>query len=367
MKVESFPNVSTTTAPAGGLAWADRLRNLATVMVIGIHVSAPVAQGYSAYDSWFWWASNWWDSICRPAVPLFVMLSGFLLLSKDYPLGDFLKRRFSRVIVPSLVWMVLYNLYNYLAQGQPATFGEAALRIVENRVHYHLWFIYLIIGLYLVYPIMRPWVRQAREQDFWYLFALCAMASWGYKILYVFWSVNIGIYWEFFCNNLGYFVLGYYLGNKATQDETAQVGGLPAWPLLRRQLLWVAGGLIVLGTLVTAFGTYWASKKYGNEFHPYFYDYLTPNVGLCAAGWFLFAKYAWNRRPLLEVEREFSAASFGIYFIHVLILDFWSKVGYWQTRFHPAKTIPILTAMVTLFSFMVIMFIRAFPGGKKVT
>ncbi|MCC7507155.1 MAG: acyltransferase family protein [Saprospiraceae bacterium] len=354
-------------APPASLAWADRLRNLATVMVIGIHVSAPVAHGYAAFDSWFWWAANWWDSACRPSVPLFVMLSGFLLLGKDYPLGDFLQRRFTRVIVPSLAWMVVYNIYNHLASGQPATFAEAGVRMVENKVHYHLWFIYLIVGLYLVYPIMRPWVRTARERDYWYLFALCAMASWGYKILYVFWNISIGIYWEFFCNNLGYFVLGYYLGNKPTLDEAGGHGHLSPWPFTRRQLLWVAGGLVVLGTVATAVGTYWASKKYGHEFHPYFYDYLTPNVGLCAAGWFLLAKYTWNRRPLLDVEREFAIASFGIYFVHVLLLDFWSKVGYWQTRFHPAKTLPILTAMITLSSFVAILLVRALPGGKKIT
>jgi len=361
-------STATTLAPqSAGLAWADRLRNYATVMVIGIHVSAPVAHGYAAFDSWFWWAANWWDSFCRPSVPLFVMLSGFLLLGKDYPLPDFLKRRFTRVIVPSLAWMLVYNLYNYFASGQPATLGEAGLRMVENRVHYHLWFIYLIVGLYLVYPIMRPWVKQASDRDFLYLFVLSAMASWGYKILYVFWNVNIGIYWEFFCNNLGYFVLGFYLGNKPVLDEPAASNQLAPWPLTRRGMLWAASALVVLGTVATAVGTYWASKSHGNEFHPYFYDYLTPNVGFCAAGWFLLAKYSWNKHPLLEVEKEFALASFGIYFVHVLLLDFWSKAGYWQTRYHPAKTIPILIVMITLSSFVAILLIRALPGGKKIT
>lgn len=349
------------------LFWADRLRNLATVMVIGIHVSAPVAQEIAAYESSFWWAGNWWDSICRPSVPIFVMLSGYLLLGKDYPLGNFLSRRFTRVIVPALFWMGVYSFYNFLANDDPRTLGQAVRNVVENRVHYHLWFIYLIIGLYLVYPVLRPWVRQARDRDFLYLFVLCALAAWVYKILYVFFDISLGIYWEFFSNNLGYFVLGYYLGNKPPSDAAVTAGNLAPWPLTRRQLCRLAGALILLGTVATAVGTYWASKTYGHSFHPYFYDYLTPNVGLCAAGWFILVQQLWNRPPLLDFEREFAQASFGIYFIHVLILDFWSRAGVWQTKFHTAKTIPSLIVMIVLFSFLAVSLLRVLPGGKKVT
>lgn len=362
------------------LFWADRLRNLATVLVIVIHVSGSVAQGDTHYDTFFWWSGNLWDSLGRPSVPLFVMLSGFLLLGKDYPLGYFLKRRFSRVVVPALFWMVIYSYYNFRVKGFPSTIGEAVRGIVERPVHYHLWFIYLIVGLYMIYPILRPWVRSAREQDFMYFFACCIIGTWVYKIVWTFFGIGIGVYFELFTNNCCYFVLGYYLGNKTAQgSQPAPIprgdtvhgeqtnDGIKPWRLSQKQLVGLAAGLIVAGTGITAIGTWWASKTFGNTFHPYFYDYLTPNCAMAAAGWFLLAKWAWGKQPLLHFEKELAAASFGIYFVHILVMDWWSQAGYWQAKIHPAAGVPIMVCLVALMSFIVIAFIRAFPGGPKVT
>lgn len=361
---QSIPSSNVNRQP---LHWADRLRNLATVMVVAIHVAGSVAQGNVEYDTFFWWSGNFWDSLARPSVPLFVMLSGFLLLGKDYPLGDFLKRRFSRVVIPALFWMVLYSYYNFRAKGSPANVAEAIRGIVERPVHYHLWFIYLIIGLYLVYPVLRPWIRGAKEQDYWYFFSAWAVGALLYKILWVFFGISIGVYFELFTNNCGYFVLGYYLGNKPVEGGGSRVEGIQPWRISEKQLIGVAVGLITVGTAITAIGTWWASKSYGGTFHPYFYDYLTPNCAMAAAGWFLLAKWAFNRPPLLDVEKEFAVTSFGIYFVHVLVMDWWSHIGYWQTKIHPAAGIPMVICLVTIMSFILIAFIRVLPGGQKIT
>jgi len=363
--------------------WADRLRNLATVLVIAIHVAGPVAQGNTDYHTSYWWAGNLWDSFARPSVPLFVMLSGFLLLGKDYPLGNFLKRRFSRVVIPALFWMTVFSLYNHLATNEPATLGDALRRVVENEVHYHLWFIYLIIGLYLTYPILRPWVRGATERDYRYFFVLCIIGTWLYKILYQFFDIGIGIYMELFTNEVGNFVLGYYLGSKIVgsssitrrslgegggsgQDEE-EAGLIAPWPFSRRKMIFGALMMIVLGTAVTAYGTYWASISYGGKFHPYFYDYLTPNVGIAAIGWFILAQQCFHNTHLVDFEKEFASASFGIYFIHVMVLDWWSRTGYWSYKYHPALCIPVVLCVVVLTSFLGVVLLRALPGGKKVT
>jgi surface polysaccharide O-acyltransferase-like enzyme len=337
-------------------------------MVIGIHASGSVAQGDTTYDTWYWWSANLYDSLCRPAVPLFIMLSGFLLLGKDYPLGDFLKRRFSRVLVPALFWMIVFSIYNYFAHNDPATVQIALKYIVERNVHYHLWFIYLIIGLYLLYPIIRPWVRTAREQDYWYFFAVCAFGTWGLKILATFFDLHVGLYFELFTNHAGTFVLGYYLGQKMPSDVPPGANPLiTPWRLTRKQLIWIAASLIVVCTGVTAVGSWWFSITNGNKFFLYFYDYLTPNVGIATIGWFILAQLTFQRSNLLEVEKEFATASFGIYFVHVLVLDWWSRAGYWSYKYHPAVCIPAIVCLVTMVSFLAIVLIRGLPGGKKVT
>jgi len=337
--------------------WPDRLRNLATIMVIGIHVSAPIAhaQGCDFIGSW-WWAGNFWNSLTRPAVPLFVMLSGYLLLSKDYVLPLFLKRRFARVLIPAVFWMLIYSFYNFKARGNPATIADALKGVITGPVHYHFWFIYLIIGLYLIYPVLRGWVRTAQESDYLYFLIMCAIGTWGYKILAVFAGIHLGIHFELFTNNCGYFVLGYYLGARAEAH-------LPR--LCTRS---TAAWLIVLGTIATMGATYVLNVFFpADKTQTFFYDYLTPNVAVSATGWFLLVKIAFNRSPLLDIERDFSAASFGIYFVHVLVMDWWGKTGYWHSLHHPAFMAPILAALIAMVSFMVISLIRVMPGGQKIT
>lgn len=347
-------------------AWADRLRNLATVMVIAIHVSGPLAEQLPDMNTWGWWISNWWDATSRASVPIFVLLSGALLLTKDYPTGPFLRKRLTRVLIPGLFWMCVYLFYNHLVKQQPAGFVDAFRMIVEGPVHYHLWFIYLIVGLYLVYPLLRPWVRQATDADYLYIFALCAMAAWGYKMLWTFWGVGIGLYWETFSNNVGYFILGAYLFQKPLQSDPPHPT-LKPWRFTNRQIKWGAWALIILGSAATAYGTYWASTTLnGGKFHRYFYDYLTPNVGAAIIGWFMLAKVSWNKRPLLEFEKEFAAASFGIYLTHVLIMDWWSQCGYWFGVGYPGKTIPIIIALVAITGFLIVKFIKTLPWGDRI-
>ena len=394
--------------------WPDRLRNLATVMVIGIHAAAPIAHGEgSDFNSSWWWSGNFWNSLTRPAVPLFVMLSGYLLLGKDYSLPDFLKRRFSRVVIPAIFWMLIYCLYGYLANGSPATIGAALKSLVTGPVHYHLWFIYLIIGLYLVYPILRPWVRTASNQDFLYFFVMWSIGTWIYKALAVFAQMPIGIYFELFSNNCGYFVMGYFLGNRVSmKDEVGsmkyevgsrkdevrsmkddvgsrkdEVGSrkdeLPNDPgtnkihhtsyfilhtsyfILHNSIPWL---LIVVGTAATMVSSYIINTFFWNgHTNVYFYDYLTPNVAISAIGWFLLAKTAFNSKPLLDIERDFSAASFGIYFAHVLVMDYCGKLGYWHSLAHPIFVAPMLTTMIASLTFLAIALIRVLPGGQRVT
>jgi surface polysaccharide O-acyltransferase-like enzyme len=345
------------------------MRNIATIMVIAIHVAAPVAHVPTDISTFWWWTGNFWNSLSRPGVPLFVMLSGFLLLGKDYPLMPFLKRRFSRVVIPALFWMGIYSLYGYLSNGSPASISEALRNIVVSPVHYHLWFIYLIIGLYLVSPILRPWVKTAREQDFWYFFVMCVIGTWGYKILAVFFNLPIGVYFELFANNCGYFVLGYYLGTKNAAENSVATELLPAWRLNGRQLTLLGMMLVLLGTISTMVASFVLNLGFqpGQTFNVFFYDYLTPNVGISAIGWFLLVRFGMHRREMLEVETEFAAASFGVYFAHVLVMDWWGKCGYWHSGQHPFVGIPGLLGLITGLTFLVILLIRALPGGNKVT
>ena len=94
------------------IVWADLIRVIAILMVICIHCSdpfnvSPEARLNPEYNLW----GSIYGAFLRPCVPLFVMLTGMLLLPVEQEIGQFYKKRMLRVIVPFIVWSLLYNLF----------------------------------------------------------------------------------------------------------------------------------------------------------------------------------------------------------------------------------------------------------------
>jgi len=81
------------------LDWADNLRALAIILVILIHVAAPIIYKYGAIPESVWWIGNMANSISRFSVPIFLMLTGSFLLNRDYDLNYYIYKRFSKVRV----------------------------------------------------------------------------------------------------------------------------------------------------------------------------------------------------------------------------------------------------------------------------
>ena len=104
-----------------------------------------------------------------PCIGLFFMVSGALLLPTEDNGIDFMKKRLSKVLIPLLVWTVVGIVMDGLSNG----FGSS-LHLIQKicsipfstQGHGVLWFMYVLIGLYLITPIISPWDRQkARRRD----------------------------------------------------------------------------------------------------------------------------------------------------------------------------------------------------------
>ena len=147
----------------------DLLRVLACYMVLQVHAGEfyYIADGglVAAGGEPVW--ACWLNSLCRTAVPLFVMLSGFFLLPVRERTRDFFARRFVRVVVPFLVWCVLYAIYQFLTGRTDA--AGALLGVCRIPVNFgveigHLWFVYMLLGLYLFAPVVSPWIETASRR-----------------------------------------------------------------------------------------------------------------------------------------------------------------------------------------------------------
>lgn len=171
------------------IVWADVARLAAILMVISIHCADPFNVSPEARSNPEY---NWWGSIygtfMRPCVPLFVMLTGLLLLPVKMDIGAFYKKRMLRVAVPFVVWSLLYNLFPWLTgvlgwdssilSRMFAYAGESPSQTWESCLHnillipfnfntytVPLWYIYMLIGLYLYMPFFSAWLKQATEKQ----------------------------------------------------------------------------------------------------------------------------------------------------------------------------------------------------------
>lgn len=131
-------------------AYFDYLRVLATVAVMLLHIAAQ-NWSVSNVNGYGWNVFNFFDSIVRWGVPVFVMISGALFLEHDIPLENILKKNVFRLITAFVAWASFYALTTKVFLHKSWTTFAADL----VRGHYHMWFLPMIIGLYLCVPILR--------------------------------------------------------------------------------------------------------------------------------------------------------------------------------------------------------------------
>ncbi len=204
----------------GRLAYADLLRAAATIAVITLHMAGS-QMGAVDVTSSAWSVFNVYNGLVRWCVPVFVMLSGMFLL--DPKKGERLSHtalRILRIFIALVVWAAVYALANHVATGGAlswAGFKSALWSAVLGNTHYHLWFLYMIIGLYLVTPILRAFVRGASRADFHYFFLLTFVVAFLLPTLLRFRpSQTVSLYLNrlnihMVLGYVGFYVAGYYL------------------------------------------------------------------------------------------------------------------------------------------------------------
>jgi surface polysaccharide O-acyltransferase-like enzyme len=161
------------------LNWINALRVLATFGVIFLHTTADILYQYGSIAEIDWWIGNIYDSSVRFCVPVFLMISGALILSKTYEnLKEYLIKRVLRVLLPFLFWSAIYiaiDIFGKLFKGEQMTFSEIlslTFLKLKNGASFHLWYIYLIIGLYLFFPILNKWLLNSNKTEITYFLAI---------------------------------------------------------------------------------------------------------------------------------------------------------------------------------------------------
>lgn len=336
------------------LEWIDSLRVLATFSVIILHVACSILYQYGSISNLDWWVGNIYDSSVRFCVPIFLMISGTLILSKTYEsIGEYLRKRVLRILFPFLFWSIIYitrDLFFKFNHGEYLSFIEVLKFIflrLKDGASFHLWYVYMIIGLYLFFPIIGKWINKSNKHEIKYFLGIWVLAILAQLPFVKEFMPNIDFY--YFSGYIGLPILGYYLNQISFNFN-------------RKRIIYIVS--ILAGILITIFGTYLITKYKGSFYHG-FYDYLSLNVIFVSAGIFLFFKdfVRFNSKTILF----FSKYSYGTYLIHILVLWIFGEFGFFYNSLNPIIGIPIISVSCFFVSTLIIWGVNKLPFGKYVS
>ena len=317
------------------IQWLDTLRALAMFGVIMIHVSSPLVHMTYGRNMPYWWIGNVMDSAVRFAVPLFLMLSGATLLTKEYKPGEFYKRRFSRVLVPFLFWIVVYWVYRWfvlLPKVQPhemhAVLRWAANLFLKEGVSKHFWYIYMILFIYLFVPFLGKALHRLSMpavSSILLLWVVLTFLCKGMPLNLYDWSGQYASKLLGYVLHSGYLVLGYYLVK------------LPVYPAKIR----IGAALVFVSTVaISAVCTYFFSQS-AHKLDLSMYGYLSVNTIIQSVALFMWVKDSGigNRSASRFVETA-SNYSYGIYLAHILVIGIFFQYNIFWTMAHPLISVP---------------------------
>lgn len=283
------------------------LRILACLAVVIIHTSDQVITSHSSMPQSLWNAANIMEAIVRFAVPVFLMISGALIIGRKMSKEKFYSG-FWKIIGVYIIWSIIYSIWNcYLFN---LSFKWNMLTdILSFTAFYHLWYFKAVILIYIGAPIVAIILdkKNGNKIIIAYLILWFTILVPLYLIQYF---MNIKVPYFGILNTtvanffmyLGWAILGFYIKKYN--------------PLKYRiiALIVFISGIILTGVTVWYFNT-----TNTTSFNEYAYSLFSINIIFLSVGIFsLFLNMDYEN---LRWLRRFGKLTLGIYIIHPLILS----------------------------------------------
>lgn len=288
-----------------------KLRIVAIYLVVTAHVAIWLAMAEEAF-TFNWWMGGWLFYLAHVSIPVFVMISGALLLddSRRESAGQFYRRRMIRVGVPLVAWTAVYLAVRVFLDREELSAGRAIVLILTGNPYYHLWFLYMIVGLYLVTPALRTFVRSAgRAERVFVIVVGLLLANAYFQTDVLLWNNQRSIF-TMFVPWIAFYLCGYELSRIDPRR-------IPSKYL-------VLTVLVSAGYLAAFSGVF--LDRAGGVGVRYVFDFFSPPVVFLSIAIFWAARLREvTGRPLegrrkVALERV-SAATLGVYVLHPLVLD----------------------------------------------
>ncbi len=330
----------------------DAIRTAAILMVVVIHVASPAIQ--RSVGSGNWWGAMVWGVLARPAVPLFFMCSGALMLGRDIPLKRLYGHNLLRILIAMFIWSLGYNLIPVVKDFSLSGVWDAVKHTVVLDHEFHFYYLHILILVYVFIPVVRVFIRAASRRELEYLLGIWFVVGILFPVLRTIWPFSLvyTLTGNWYVMNMtysaiGYGVLGYYL---KTYGDT-----IPLW---LPWTAWAGGAAIVfLGTAVLSFPKEGLVTTY--------MEGMSPGPMLMAFGMMglMLRKKSW-KPGLQRLTGRMAKASFCIYLVHVLIQRILEGIVGCATTLS-VITIPALTLAIVVISWGIYEVLCRIPIVKK--
>ncbi|MBQ3147772.1 MAG: acyltransferase family protein [Alistipes sp.] len=306
-----------------------------------------------------------YDGFSRISVPLFMMVSAFLLLPirKGQTSWQFYSRRLKRVVPPVAFFMILYSTLPLLWGGiDGATSVKDLSRFFLNfpTLAGHFWYIYPLIGIYLFMPIISPWLERAsrREEQFFiglFLLSTCMpyLNRWFGEVWgQCFWN-EYHMLWNF-AGYIGYVVLAHYI----------RFYIIPEWSRSKRLCV----GLIatIVGAAITIYSFYIQAIPgivHSTSVIELGWAFCTINCVLFTFGAFLVFTCI-ERGSVPGLIADMSQMSFGVYLVHLFWLGLFVLIFKTDMALPTVAAIPVISLATFLGSYLTIKIVSYLPGSR---
>jgi surface polysaccharide O-acyltransferase-like enzyme len=290
--------------PNADISYIDHLRVTACFFVVFAHVAGGSADNFLAFSR-AWWACKGLFFLCLWAIPVFVMISGALLLNRTQPsIRAFYGRRIQRIGVPLIFWTVFYLGVRVVLDRESLTVSQGMNLLLQGRAYAHLWFFYMIAGLYLVTPFLQILVKHITTAQCLILAVLILVAADVFHLCNVMvWGMSPNVF-TLFVPYISYFLLGYLIHHK--------------WPKGRLPGAWVAAATAISVVYLMCLARPFVQVQ-SEQFGYFFFGFFGPPVAFMAiAVYWAFREICSG--PLGPRLKHLASCTLGIYVVHLVVL-----------------------------------------------
>ena len=318
----------------------DILRVISMCMVIIIHVSNVYSRSYGIISNKSFLFSLIFNTISRISVPIFLMISGALLLERDFNKKKYLNR-IKKFIILTIIWDIIYLVWEYYYLG--ITYNNFYKLLLEP-FRAHLWYLYTILIIYIIQPLLKIILEKSNKKIkivlliLWLLFSTISI-----KISF------IANYFTIFCY-IGYFIIGNYLYKYIKKNE------LKKYTLPLSILIVISYGISILLN-------YMFSRRY-NMFYNLFFAYRTPFIIIATFSFFTII-VSNNNKKISNFIISLSDLSFGVYLIHGIFLDITVK-SFIYGSINSLIGIPLFFIIILISSLVSVFILKKIKYIKKI-